>query len=454
MSNIINSDERKKRKHKNIIVVNDNEDEGNLHDKLENKINELKSKRTKKSIHKKCQHGKDPYICRDCGGKGICKHDKQKHRCKECGGSSICKHDKMKHLCTECNGSSICTHGKNKRYCKDCDGNAFCIHGKQKQRCIDCDGNQICIHKKLKFRCAECDGSQLCSHNKRKECCFDCGGSQMCEHKKLISECKKCGGSKICIHNCNKFRCKDCHGSQVCEHNKIRIDCVKCDGSQICIHKKRKNRCVDCDGSQICIHKKVKTQCAVCDQEKHPENWCKLCKYVIVQQGSYKPYCFNCYCVTFPDAEIKRQFKLKEHHLRDELKKYYDSVILIFDKRVDNGCSLRRPDVRIECFTHTIIIECDENKHQGYSCENKRIMELFQDLGNRPIIFLRFNPDSYTDAKSGNCIAGCFNKTTNINNSIQRKEWNRRILCLKERIDYHLDNIPTKEVTVEHLFYE
>ena len=66
---------------------------------------------------------------------------------------------------------------------------------------------------------------------------------------------------------------------------------------------------------------------------------------------------------------------------------------MVFDKKIDDGCSLRRPDVRIECMTHTIIIECDKNKYQGYSCENKRTMKIFQDLGS--IVFLRFNQDLY-----------------------------------------------------------
>jgi len=126
---------------------------------------------------------------------------------------------------------------------------------------------------------------------------------------------------------------------------------------------------------------------------------------------------------------------------------------MVFDKRIDEGCSLRRPDVRIECLTHTLIIECDENKHNGYSCENKRTMELFQDLGNRPIVFLRFNPDSYKDEK-GNTVQGCFKKTKTIDQSLQKNEWHRRIKLLKERIDHHIKNIPTKEVTIEQLFYE
>ena len=43
------------------------------------------------------------------------------------------------------------------------------------------------------------------------------------------------------------------------------------------------------------------------------------------------------------------------------------------------------------------MVEVDENKHDTYycSCENKRIMQLSLDLGHRPIILIRFNPDQY-----------------------------------------------------------
>ena len=35
-------------------------------------------------------------------------------------------------------------------------------------------------------------------------------------------------------------------------------------------------------------------------------------------------------------------------------------------------------------------------------CKNKRIMEIFQDLGSRPIVFIRFNQDKYDN------VQGCF----------------------------------------------
>ncbi len=133
--------------------------------------------------------------------------------------------------------------------------------------------------------------------------------------------------------------------------------------------------------------------------------------------------------------------------MRDALLERFPDVKLVFDKRIDGACSLRRPDVRIECFTHTIIIECDENKHAGYSCESKRIMELFQDLGNRPLVVLRFNPDR--DSKGNTC----FKLTKRSSLSLIKKEWKVRISLLSERIDHHIEHVPEKELTQEHLFY-
>jgi len=60
-----------------------------------------------------------------------------------------------------------------------------------------------------------------------------------------------------------------------------------------------------------------------------------------------------------------------------------------------------------------LIIEIDENEHTSYdcSCENKHIMQLSQDVGHRPIVFIRFNPDSYR--KNDTKIPSCWKQNTN-----------------------------------------
>lgn len=122
---------------------------------------------------------------------------------------------------------------------------------------------------------------------------------------------------------------------------------------------------------------------------------------------------------------------------------------MIFDKKVDGGCSLRRPDVLIDRLTHSIINEGDEEEHKGYICEEKHIMELFRDLGNRPLVVLRFNFDSYYDGEEKH--PSCFIKT-DTGFSLNKSEWNRRINVLYEEIEKHME-VPEKELTIVYLFY-
>jgi len=394
-----------------------------------------------------CKHNKDKYACKECNKDRFCEHNRKTYNCKECGGGRFCKHNKEKYDCKECNKDRFCKHDKIKKYCQECDGSGLCIHNKRKYYCRECGGGRFCKHNKGKYDCKECNKNKLCEHNKEKYDCRACHKNKLCEHDKIKKYCQECDGSGLCIHDKKKYYCNKCNTNNICEHNKNKHDCKYCNKNRFCTHGKRKSDCKECKGNRICIHDKRKDTCHICDKDKHPEKWCKLCKFINVKSSNYKPYCFYCYCVMNPDAEIERQYKLKEHHLRDELIETYPKIQMIFDKKVNDGCSLRRPDVRIECFTHTIIIECDENKHIGYSCENKRIMEIFQDLGNRPIVFLRFNPDQYKDAH-GITIQGCFNKK-----SINDEEWTKRIKILKEKLNHHYNNIPIKEITVEELFY-
>ncbi len=81
--------------------------------------------------------------------------------------------------------------------------------------------------------------------------------------------------------------------------------------------------------------------------------------------------------------------------------------------------------------SHIIIVAIDENKHTDYdcSCEHKRLMEISQDLQHRPIVFIRFNPDSYTN-QDGKLVKSCWklNKLGVMQIlKTKQKEWNQRI---------------------------
>ncbi len=73
------------------------------------------------------------------------------------------------------------------------------------------------------------------------------------------------------------------------------------------------------------------------------------------------------------------------------------------DRRIEGGCSRRRHDLFLDMGSHIVVVEVDENKHGTYdcTCENKRLMEISQDLNHRHIVMIRFNSDGYGDPEQG-----------------------------------------------------
>ena len=181
---------------------------------------------------------------------------------------------------------------------------------------------------------------------------------------------------------------------------------------------------------------------------------CISCKDIHANP-KYKKHCLRCFVHLFPGEKVARNYKIKEVHVTDFIKESFKDEVIVLDNRT-GGCSRRRPDCYIDKLTHVLIIECDENKHSDYEtiCDNKRTMELFQDFGNRPIVFIRFNPDKYID-KDGKKVESSFKtlKTSGISVIRNEKEWNTRLNILKQCMNKWLITIPDKEVTTEYLFY-
>lgn len=364
-----------------------------------------------------------------------CIHNKYSFQCKDCKGSQICVHNRQKSICKDCKGSQICIHNKIKSICKDCKGGAICEHNKRRSRCINCKGGSICVHTKLKSRCVICGGSELCEHKIRKEFCNICKGSSICEYNIRKNRCVLCEGSQVCIHNKDKSSCVECHGKNICEHDRLKYQCVECGGKRICIHRKRKSHCKICDGSALC-----------------KSEWCET-----ATTSKYDGHCLNCFIHLFPDKPNTHNYKTKEKAVVDFILKEFplDKYTWIADKRVQDGSSRKRPDLLLDLGYQVIIVEIDENQHDAYdcTCENKRIMELSQDVNHRPIIFIRFNPDEYiiystkitscwTNNKQGLC---CIKKTN---------EWTSRLESLKSQIEYWCnDNRTNKTVEIIQLFY-
>jgi len=340
--------------------------------------------------------------------------------------------------------------------CKEClKKTRQCIHGRQKRQCKICSENTYCKHKKVKYNCRECNGSNFCEHNVYKYHCIKCDGSQICEHKKVKAQCIQCNGSAFCIHKNRKDNCIDCKGSQICEHNILKRHCKKCNPEAFCKHGIEKRQCRKCKGKRICKHGMFKHNCSSCGGSA----MCIHCKHVKVCKKRYiksldkkVKSCARCSYKFYPHDKIPRRYKLRQHFFNEKIIEKFGKDFFQYDKKIQCGCSGKIPDWFIDCFKYSIIIELDENQHKYTSCDDKRMMELFNDLGNRPLIMIRINPDKYKIGEEK--IEGCFQFDEKNVIKCLKKEFDKRFNKLIETIEFYLNNEPIKEITIERLFFD
>ena len=151
----------------------------------------------------------------------------------------------------------------------------------------------------------------------------------------------------------------------------------------------------------------------------------------------YKGYCVFCFINMFPSEKVSRNYKTKEFSVVQYVKNKFPNLDWITDKRIQDGCSKKRPDMIVDLGYKVLIVEIDENQHIEYdsSCENKRIMGISQDVNHRPIVFIRFNPDKYI--KNNEKISSCWGVNGNGICCVKKnkqKEWGERLKRLEDEI--------------------
>jgi hypothetical protein len=151
----------------------------------------------------------------------------------------------------------------------------------------------------------------------------------------------------------------------------------------------------------------------------------------------------------------------------DALKAHYkDTLTMAFDKTIEGGCSKKRPDLFIDFGSHCLIIEVDENRHANYACEQKRMISLYEDINGlepinsdskestytrfRKVIFLRFNPDGYTEQSIKYKTPFEYTPTGMI--KINTEEMSRRIEILITKLEECREE-PEDILTTLYLFY-
>ncbi len=254
-----------------------------------------------------------------------------------------------------------------------------------------------------------------------------------------------------------------------CDKNPIFNEVDKKQRLYCGIHKKdnmvniAKTLCVIEDCSEFAIynyeHNKMPRYCCfhkTDDMVHKHERICKTFMCCTSITNSYsKDYCSRCFVHLFPDSVQSTNYRTKELEVVQFIKKHFD-VEMDCNKKIKDGTSLRRPDIIIYIENYSIIIEIDEHRHSSYECEcqNRRIMEISQDLKFQNTIFIRFNPDSYLNLESKR-IPSCWSYDSKGKIYIANKEdWNQRLSVLKNTIEYWLQNPPEKMIETIQLFYD
>lgn len=117
--------------------------------------------------------------------------------------------------------------------------------------------------------------------------------------------------------------------------------------------------------------------CAACNLPHVPRNFHDIC-YTCRLARPRPERVMQAYLTNrFPDAQWT-------------FDKTNGGVLACSDKRY-------RPDAWLELPTHVLMIECDENQHEGYeeSCELRRLVELWAACEGKPLTVIRWNPDKF-----------------------------------------------------------
>ena len=273
--------------------------------------------------------------------------------------------------------------------------------------------------------------------------------------------CKKCSEpDMVDIKHPKCLKCKKKHPAFNYEGEVKPLYCKDCSKNGMVDVKSPK--CIKCKNKCPNFNYKGETKalyCKDCSEDGMVDVKNSRCKseWCDTRAGKkYEGYCLFCFINLYPDSPLVRNHKTKEKSVVDFINENFEDYEWVKDKTVDGGCSKKRPDMMLDFGSHIIIIEIDENAHIDYdcSCENKRLMEISKDLGHRPIVFIRFNPDSYTN-KDVKKIKSCWsaNKISGILYINDKKQWKYRLRCLKEQIEYWIENETDKMVEIVQLFY-
>ena len=221
-------------------------------------------------------------------------------------------------------------------------------------------------------------------------------------------------------HNKNIKKCGKCYSKVYCRHDKLYKYCKKCDGSQLC----KQDECIN------------------------------------TLNKLYDGFCINCCVKMAPEkipVNIPAGMCIIEYRTIEFIVRQFPELVWGTNRFIDSGVSRSLPDLFVQLEHITVIIEIDENSHKYYGTrqkENDRMIAILRENNYKPTVFLRFNPDKYTNA-SNEKILSCWDTIEGVRMIVRMQEWNKRLNYLKERVEYWIGKKTIDGIMeIEYLFYD
>jgi hypothetical protein len=220
------------------------------------------------------------------------------------------------------------------------------------------------------------------------------------EHNKVPCECVECGGASICPCGIKRRDCR--------EHTiHPLLECTECPHTCVSAFKLEEHmrthtgekpyECEHCPfkSAQKCgitshkgwIHDIGNEECTICwDNCYRPRSWIDAATKEEVK------CCRTCYKKkTGKDLRVEQEWSdFLDEHFDKEFRHCADNQV--------NSCNRSRPDGLWASNDLVLHWELDEHQHSGksYSCEEKRISELYDQFPGKQYIVVRVNPHAYT----------------------------------------------------------